>query len=308
MTASFHVTNELTGISTNNYSGNKMRNILTADGSAEFNPALWIRAGVLVREIMQDAKLLSPDFLVSTEIKPFTGKQYYVRGSFSKNSKLPTMNDMYWYPGGNPSLKNETGYLSEITVEMINPFHGQISLRNDLTLFSNRMTNMIQWHPGESYYWEADNLAKTNTSGIEAGLGIFYTRPILTASFKGNYTFTKAIHNDNSSADGDMSQNQLVYIPEHQANAVISVRWKNLYSAFGGSLTGKRYIKTDNSQYLPGYVVCDAHIGVTIGKARNLFEATFTVDNIFNLSYQNIAYYPMPGRSFLVSLAFHLKD
>ncbi len=68
--------------------------------------------------MLQDNKFLLPDFSAGTEIRPFREKYYFIRASFSKNSKIPTLNDMYWSPGGNPDLKNETGYSSEITWEM----------------------------------------------------------------------------------------------------------------------------------------------------------------------------------------------
>ena len=44
-----------------------------------------------------------------TVLYPF-GKELQIKGSMAYNYRFPSMNDLYWRPGGNPEVKPEKGY------------------------------------------------------------------------------------------------------------------------------------------------------------------------------------------------------
>jgi outer membrane cobalamin receptor len=303
----FHLNDELNLINTNNYTGKKSRNLATADVIAETELTPWLASGILVREIVQDNMFLSPDFSVSTEIKPFREKYYLLKTSFSKNSKIATLNDMYWLPGGNPELKNETGYTTEITCEMTNILSGSLKIKNDLTFFRNHISDMIQWRPGESYYWEAYNIGNIVTSGLESGIDISYTVHRFNARLNAGYAFTRTANVKDLASGQDLSGNQLVYVPANQLNAMLRLIWQHFYSSFTASYTSKRFLTADNSQYLPQYWVSDMTLGTKMNAGNISCDLAFIIENLFNASYQNIAYYPMPGRSYLISIIFQFK-
>jgi iron complex outermembrane receptor protein len=294
-------------INTNNYAGLKSRNLLSADAVAEADLTQWLGARILVRELVQDKRILMPDFSAGTEIRPFREKYYFIRASFSKNSKIPTLNDMYWSPGGNPGLKNETGYSSEITWEMTSFPSGSLKIRNDFTIFRNNINNMIQWHPGEYSYWEAANIGNIITSGLESGMDISYSFREFNASLNTGYSYTKAAKAGQGADNTALYGKQLVYIPANIFNAILRLNWHQFYSAISTGYTGKRYLTADNSQYLPPYLVSDLNIGTKLNTGHASFGLNVLIENIFSVSYQNIAYYPMPGRSFLVSIVCQLK-
>jgi vitamin B12 transporter len=303
----FAVSNDFNIVNTNNYEAEKTRNVLSADAIAQAEITNWITTRFLIREILLDNKLLPLDFSASTEIKPFRQKYYLIKASYSRNSKIPTLNDMYWSPGGNPDLKNESGYLSEITMEMTNILTGSFRIKNDLTFFRNHLSNMIQWHPGEFSYWEADNLGNVVTAGLETGFDISYAISGFIFSLNAGYTYTKATYSDLNVDKASLTGKQLIYIPENQINALLRMNWRHFYSIFNSGFTGKRFLNPDNSQYLPAYSVCDLRIGLKL-TAGNLFcDAGFAIENLFDINYQNIAYYPMPGRNFLLTIMFQLK-
>jgi iron complex outermembrane receptor protein len=274
---------------------------------AEADMTRWLSARLLVREILHNNKFLTPDFSASAEIRPFPEKNYLIKAGFSKNSKIPALNDMYWSPGGNPELENETGYSSEITWEMTGLLSESVRIKNDITFFGNFISNMIQWHPGDFSYWEADNISNLRTAGIEAGINVIYTGSALRAVLNTEYSLTKAIYagfvNDNTSSAGK----QLAYVPVNQINALLRISWKQLYSIFNTTYIGKRFLTADNSQYLPHYSVSDLNLGIRLSGGTTGYDIGFTIENILNINYQNIAYYPMPGRSYMFSLAFQLK-
>jgi len=301
------VNNDFNTVNTNNYEAEKIRNVLSADVIAQADITNWLTTSFLIRELLQNDKLLPPDFSASTEIKPFREKYYLIKANYSRNSKIPTLNDMYWSPGGNPELKNENGYLSEITLEMTNILTGSLRIKNDLTFFRNHLNNMIQWHPGEFSYWEADNLNNILTTGLETGFDVSYSNSGFILSLNAGYTYTKAIYSDLDNDKASLAGNQLIYIPENQINTLLRICWHHVYSIFNTGYTGRRFLDADNSQYLPPFSVSDLRIGLKLTAGNIYYDAGFAIENLFNVDYQNIAYYPMPGRNYLLTIIFQLK-
>lgn len=303
----FSAGNELNIVNSNNYAGNIVRNIVSVDAVAEADIAPWLVSRFLVRELLADNRFLSPDFSASAEIKPFKENQLLAKASISKNSKIPALNDMYWMPGGNAGLNEENGICSEISFEMINALSGSLTIKNDLAFFRNNIRDVIQWHPGEFSYWEADNLDNLLTSGIEAGIDVNYTSSHFSFRLIAGYSFTRA--SGENDIDGNLfpEGNQHIYVPINQVNTMTEVTWRHFYSTFRTNYTDRRFLTVDNTQYLPEYSVSDLDIGFRLNTKKSSVGFTFTVENIFNINYQNIAYYPMPGRSFLASVVFQLN-
>ena len=165
---------------------------------------------------------------------------------------------------------------------------------------------MIQWHPGESYYWEADNLNNILTSGMEASVCISYSSPGMIASMNAGYTYNRATSKDLNTGNTVPSGKQLIYNPVNQANVLMRVGWHRFYSSFNSNYTGKRFLTADNSQYLPHNTISDLKLGLRFKTATTSYDAGFIIENIFNEMYQNMAYYPMPGRSYLFTVTFQL--
>ena len=91
-------------------------------------------------------------------------------------------------------------------------------------------------------------------------------------------------------------------------NMVLRSERRNLYSAFRINHTGKRFTDMDNSRYLPPFTVADLDAGIKMALRKTITDIRLGVDNIFNIDYQNIAYYPMPRRNFNVSVIFQIKN
>jgi iron complex outermembrane receptor protein len=297
---------ELNIIKSNNYNKNATRNISTMTASAESNGAGRLGALVLFREIVDNNYFLVPDFTAGLQFRIVEEKEYFLKGNISKNSKIPTMNDMFWVPGGNPDLKNEYAFMYELTYEMNQKISDPLKFKYDISIFHNSIKNMIQWHPGQYSYWTADNIQKVNSTGLESSVSLVYSLNNLTSGLNTGYSFTKAIAGG-SLADNDISGGkQLLYIPENQFNATFRIGYKNFYSYWVTNFTGKRYITVDNSKYLPGYLVNNICIGIKIPLTGNSIDLNFSVDNLFSANYQSIAYYPLPGRSFFLKILVQL--
>jgi iron complex outermembrane receptor protein len=89
-----------------------------------------------------------------------------------------------------------------------------------------------------------------------------------------------------------------MYVPENQVNTSLRLGYGNFYSSWVSNFIGRRYITTDNTGYLPGYFLNDFLTGIKLNLKGNFLDINFDVDNVFNINYQSIAHYPLPGRSY----------
>jgi iron complex outermembrane receptor protein len=214
---------------------------------------------------------------------------------------------MYWTPGGNPELKNETGTAAELTWDMTSFHNGSFRLKNDITYFRNNISNLIQWRPGSFAYWEAVNLGSVITSGIEAGAVMSCSFGSVLLSLDAGYVHTNARSGGKNAESSSPKQHQLVYVPENQLNFSLRINRKKLFAFFVTDYTGRRYLTADNSGYLPHYTVSCIYLGSRLEGPRHSVDLSLSVDNLFDASWQNIAYYPMPGRNIYLSLSYQYK-
>jgi outer membrane cobalamin receptor len=297
---------ELTFIKSNNYDNSISRNTAMATVTAELNDNDRFGATVLIREIFDKNRILIPDFSAGFQFRIRDEKEYFLKANISRNSKIPTMNDLFWMPGGNPGLKNEYAYMYELSYDMKQKVSTVMSLASDITVFQNRMKDMIQWHPGIYSFWTADNIQNVNSEGIETSLAIDYKKNGIIARFKAEYSFIKANIAGSDQNSNNLTGKQLMYIPENQANASIRIGYRNFYSSWISNFTGRRFISADNSRYLPPYLLNDIITGCKINFKGSYIDINFDVENIFNVSYQAVAFYPLPGRSYSLKLLIQI--
>jgi outer membrane cobalamin receptor len=300
------VNEDLNYIKSNNYSENTTRNTLALTASAERNGGERLGAIFLLREILDTRKFLIPDFSAGLQYRIIDGSDYFLKANVSRNSKIPSMNDMYWVPGGNPDLKNEYAFIYEVTGEMNKKISTSFKVKYDLSLFRNNIKDMIQWYPGDYSYWTAGNIKSVKSSGLESSFSADYSEGRFGATLSANYEYTKATTASSGTAHDASIGKQLIYVPENQANCSFRMNYSFLYASWIVTMTGKRYLTVDNSDYLPGYMLNNMITGFRLKMKGNTVDLNFQIDNIFNVDYQTIAYYPLPGRSYSLKLLIQI--
>ena len=297
---------DLSIINSNNYDSNKERNLIAASTSLEHVFAR--RAGVVfqLRQSFLDNKLLLPDFSLGVDYRLLDNHEYFIKGNISRNSRIPTMNDMYWIPGGNNILKNEYSYSYELTMEMNEIIRPIIEIKAEATFYQHHIHDMIQWQPGEFRYWTPINIGNVQSSGIEANIDLSYSFRSFSLKSSSGYAFTKTENSGWSDFNDPFKGKQLIYVPKNQINTGIKLFYRGFYSFWIFNYTGKRFITTDNFEYLPGYSDNDLRIGLKININKNDFDFNIRIDNIMGIDYQTIAYQPMPGRSVYLSILYKL--
>jgi Outer membrane cobalamin receptor protein len=297
---------ELSSVATVNYLAKASRNTASVTLSAEHKSRSRLGNLLLLREILNDGKLMVPDFSAGFEYRLFSGANHFVKINASRNSSIPTMNDLHWTPGGNPGLRNEYSYSYEIGYCMDQKASSLLTINSELTFFKNFIRNMIQWHPGESYYWIADNIGSVNTSGFESALSFKYAINNFIIRLNSGYSYTKASE-INSESPGNNGK-QLIYVPVNKATGTIHVLYRDLYLSWITSYTGRTWTTADNSEFLKGYTLNGLVAGYKFKSGKSLIDLNFRIDNIFNTDHQAIAHYPLPGRSYSLTILFRFNS
>lgn len=297
------ITNEVNIIESNNYSKDISRNAATLSISAQIKRGNRFGSTLLYQQILDGRSLLLPDFSVGLEYRIITGEEHYLKGNISRNSRIPSLNDLYWSPGGNSSLKNEYAREYEIGYNFSQNLSARLLLDAEITGFYNHIRDMIQWLPGEYSYWSAKNVGSVNASGLESYFSLKYNYLKLDIKLNAAYSYTKSV---STGSDDNINGKQLLYIPENQVNSSLNIAHGKIYIFWNTDFTGRRFITVDNAGYLPGYTINTLINGIKIELKRTTFDLNFKIENIFNTIYQTIAYHPQPGRSYFLSLSFHL--
>ncbi len=224
----------------------------------------------------------------------------------ARNFRIPTFNDLYWSPGGNPDLAPEEGWTHE-TGLLLEQGTGSGNFRHstEITGYYSHIRNWIQWLPTDKGYWSPVNAREVINQGVEFSGEYTYGKGDWSAGAMLNYAFTSS--QDQSREEDGL---QLIYVPFHQGDVSLKITWKErTWIRYGVSYTGMRYIDQENQTYLPAFWLNHVQAGqrLKLGNGHAV-KLKVAVRNLFDIPYQSVAWRPMPGRHYNVSLAYDLKQ
>jgi iron complex outermembrane receptor protein len=225
--------------------------------------------------------------------------------NLSKNLHLPTLNDLYWNPGGNNSLQPEQAISAEIYVKQKIFTKKLFSVNATIQGYYGEISNWILWHPVNNV-WQADNIKNVENKGLETYVEASINTKNYSVGASLNYTYNSVINKEVLDNNITIIGKQLIYVPFHTFNTLIYYQTKTYSIEYNLKYTGKRYITTDNSWYLPANYINNISIKRNIHTKYTKFEIAFNIENLFDQPYQMVANRPMPGRNFLISLKINL--
>jgi outer membrane cobalamin receptor len=222
-----------------------------------------------------------------------------VRGNISKSYRVPTFEDLYWpadeYTAGNPDLLPETG--TGIDVGVLFSDHVSGWIQAELTWFSNRMQDMIEWQPGPDYVWRPTNVGKAEVTGLESS--IKFRLPFQKAYMNIYYTRMKATDETEGSAN---KGKRLIYRPDNKCDIIAGIKQGILSANVNGRLVGKSYTTADNSASLGSYLILGANIAANIPVSGIQLTLRFQGLNLTDERIFLSDGYPLPGREFRITV------
>ena len=255
--------------------------------------------------IESELKPFAPGF--GAQYKIFNKEQLFIKANTGINYHYPTFNDLYWNPGGNKSLKPEYAKMVESGFSYSKSIKG-IEINTAFTAFYSKVKDWIIWQPTEFGYWSPTNLKDVENKGIETNLSLSTNIKKIRIKGSGNYAYTKSTNLKAKNEFDNSLDKQLIYVPYHKLSSSILINFKSINLIYTYNYTGKRFMTTDNEWYLPANFISDISISnqFKITKTWDV-SASFKMKNILDQDYQSIAWRPMPGGNYLISLTFRLK-
>ena len=307
------------------YIGRKNRNLLSfyaaVDGKVykDLDLRLTLRNDIIGRDVTPVAsKNVAPENTVSEKMKSegffptatLIYKVPFVKGlsfnaGYSHNYRNPTLNDLYWNPGGNENLKGENGKTVDLD---INYLYEDLNFNLDLRagLYYSKVKDWIQWVPTNYRYWMPKNVSEVLARGLELHLNANYRYALWNFNISGNYVYSHTTDESEYAQQYGSDGEQLIYIPLHHANAFAEVKWKTWNLNYTFEFTGERNTSMNDNEFfayrLPYYML--HHI--SLGKQLNKFRLEFRINNLTNNEYQTVLWRAMPGRSCEIYLEFKL--
>ena len=209
-----------------------------------------------------------------------------LRFSASRNYRTPTFNDLHWIPGGNPELNPERSYQAELGLDLKGEKH-----QFGLTSFYIKSQDLIKWIPRTSSLWSPINIDSTENYGIEFEYwGEFnYGNHRWKPQFAYAYTIAT-----------DLERNmQLIYVPKHKATAGLAYAVSQWTFNYQFMYNGEVFTTTDNTRTLEAYDLSNIRVNYRWSFSEFITaDLQFSVHNIFDEIYQNVAFRPMPNRNY----------
>ncbi|MEK0441764.1 MAG: hypothetical protein RL403_742, partial [Bacteroidota bacterium] len=171
--------------------------------------------------------------------------------------KIPTLNDRFWEPGGNPNLRPEKSQNGEMGFQLKQK--GNFSWSQRLTYYRMQVDDWIIWLP-KGNLWTPENIREVQNQGLEYQGESSWTKGHLTwqANFAYTYSSTRDLTQEES--------RQLPYSPKHQGNAGLQVLRKDLALDLSGFYVGRRSIASGDSRILEGFAL--GNLGLTYSGAK----------------------------------------
>ena len=115
--------------------------------SAKWQPVEPLGLSLVLREDMSGDKWapLIPAFFIDGLIS--RKGNVMAKASVSRNYRFPTLNDLYFLPGGNPNLKNEHGFSYDAGVSFDVVKNGIYKLSGSASWFDSYIDDWIIWLP-----------------------------------------------------------------------------------------------------------------------------------------------------------------
>lgn len=262
-------------------------------------------ARVQLRVEMVDGQLvpLTPSLQVEQRLAP----ALQMRLAASRTYRLPGFNDLYWQPGGNADLQPENGWQAETGLGWKKQ-GGSWAFSVDGGAFWSDLTDWIIWLPNTSLgYWMPRNLRRVQSMGWEQQWGVSKQWRGLKLRLNGDYAYVATTHREVGAGEQELLGKQLIYIPKHQFRGRFFVEHASFFAGWQYSYNGLRFTSSDNRFFLPNQHLHQIMLGGSKAWGKQLLRLTGTIHNAFNLQYQQIAWRPMPGRHYQITLQINFN-
>lgn len=235
-----------------------------------------------------------------------------LKASCSRNYRYPSLNDLYFMPGGNPDLRSEKGWTYDCGFEFEASRSQMFSSGFSATWFDSHINDWIIWLPTIKGFFSPRNVKSVHAYGVELkGNAALTPWENWEFDINASYSWTPSINVGEKMSEADNSiGKQLPYIPRHSASASLRATWKSWGINYKWHYYSERYTMTSNASTLTGDLPAYSISNITLEKSLKLkpisLQMKLALNNIFDTEYLSVLSRPMPGfnAEFFISLSW----
>ncbi len=250
----------------------------------------------------------TPAIEAGYRIKPES--PFLFRAFYKDIFRMPTFNDLYYTFNSNVNPKLRPEYSSQYDAGLTFTKNFKSGLRQlsfSLDGYYNNIKDKIIAVPSQNLFiWTIENLGRVNITGMDLNADA-NGRFSLKSGWSARVAFTWQEALDVTNPSSSEYKNEIPYTPNYSGSAILVYDYERWGVGYSILYSGKRYAlgENDPSNELPGWNTQDIYISRQIITGN--FHSTIKgeVNNIFNTYYDVINYYPMPGRSFKISITIY---
>jgi len=269
-----------------------------------------VNLNLMFRQDVVDEQFAPPVPYFGFDWRVIRDEELIIRGNVARNYHQPSLNDLYWQPGGNPELSPEKGISTELGADYMISMGAHV-IRAGITGYYSDIKDWIIWTPSYKGFWEPRNISRVESKGVEIDLGLNGEIGQLGYKIAANYAYTSSKNYGDPLVWGDDSYGkQLVYIPLHSGNLMMNVSFRGFYATYQHNSYSERYTTSSNDvsrrDWLYPYFMNDLMFGKTFYVKKVTLGVEFKIYNLFNETYHTVLYRPMPGRNYMLMLMFNI--
>lgn len=213
--------------------------------------------------------------------------------------RAPTFNELY-YPGyGNPDLKPEDAWLTDLGIDAHTRF-GVWTLSAKLDAFYNFLKDKIISAPSaaDPYLWLPYNIGRVQAKGIDASLALRFADGQWDGGLSARYAWQSAL---DKTPDSYTFDQQIPYVARNTVTLAADIATRGWRLDALWNWRGGRF---DASGQMPDWNALDLTLRKTFSLGECAISAFVSARNLLDCRYELVRSYPMPGRSFVGGLEF----
>ena len=272
---------------------------LSASASAKWRPTERLGMSVVLREELYGTEWATIPALFADYLLSKRGN-IVAKASVSRNYRFPTLNDLYFLPGGNPDLRSESGFSYEAGLSFAVGKEGAYTLSGSASWYDLHIDDWILWLATTKGFFSPRNVKEVHAYGVEmqADLDVVLARE-LKLGLAGTFTWAPSINEGEPISPADQSVGkQLPYEPEFSATATGRLTWRSWGLLYQFCYYSERYTMSSNDISLSGrltpYLMSNLSLEKGFAFAWADLSLKGTVNNLFNEEYLSVLSRPMP--------------
>ena len=282
----------------------KGRPELSGSVSAKWRPTERIGLSVVIREELfgKEWTPIIPAFFIDGVLSK--RGNIVAKASISRNFRFPTLNDLYFLPGGNPDLRKESGWSYDAGLSFAVGKEGRYSLSGSANWFDSYIKDWIIWLPTTKGFFSPDNIKDVHAYGVElsANLNVALAKE-WQLGLNSTFSWTPSINIGEPRTPADQSVGkQLPYVPELSSTITGRLSWRRWSLHYKWCYYSERYTMSSNDNSLTGklppYFMSNLSLEKSFAFKWADLSLKGTINNLFDEEYLSVLSRPMPGINF----------